>query len=71
VKLHEKSTLDLTHIETTSPSAYKDAVTASIFFHDTEERRFNRGEKIQLKEQDIQQLEDKFKNRVNRSKQRK
>ena len=46
---------------------YNDAQTATVYFHDTDLQKFQRGEKVPLNENDIYQLEVKLQNREKRS----
>lgn len=50
---------------------YKDAQTASLYFHNTEEKKFERGERVTLQESDINFLENKMQSRVQRTAERK
>lgn len=67
VLLNDNPTKCNTQTEENETDAYLDAQTASIYFHDTEERKFQRGDKILLQDSDIHTLESKMKNREIRS----
>lgn len=66
VVLDDKSTKGTTQNE--DSMVYKDAQTASIYFHNTDERKFQRGDKVEVQTQDIINLKNKMINREKRSK---
>jgi hypothetical protein len=66
VILDDKSTKGTTQND--ESMEYKEAQTASIYFHNTDERKFQRGDKIELKAQDINILKNKMLNREKKSK---
>lgn len=67
VVLNTNSTKETTLLNEDHTISYNDAQTASLYFHDTDQKKLERGSKITLDPNDVQYLENKMQNRENRT----
>lgn len=71
VILNDKPSKQVQKEEDDKTLSYKEAQTASIYFHNSGVRKFERGEKILIQPSEVKYLEQKMQNRVKRTLDRK